>query len=449
MSPHATARTRFASLLWVLTSLAALTAAGCATYTDHVQTAHGAASRGDYPAALDTVNRVLGADCHGELPGRWNENTGVALLERAVLLQAMGEFELSARDFRKADEVLEILDLSADPVGRIAKYVYSDSAEVYRVTPVEQLSLNPMNMMNYLAVGDLQSAAIEARRFTVIRNYLDQTQDLGDGRMGAYLAGFVFEQMGQYDRALRYYDEALSEGPLQSLREPVRRLAGRGSYRGRNISRYLDGVSGQAQDQSPGGEILVVVATGRVPYKVPERMPVGLAVGIAGSWITGDLWWLDRLGAKVVVYPKLVSPFGRQPRPMVHVDGREVSLELLSDQSARVRAEYERMKPQIIAASLTRLIARAAAAEGVRAGFRGSDRSVQVLGAWATELTLMALDRPDTRSWTFLPARVMVARVPVPPGERTVRVRLDDGREQTWHMTVSEDYPEVVVVTAP
>lgn len=422
---------------------------GCAaTYSEKLRHAHHQAARGDYDGAVGTVNALLAVDASDALPADWRENTGLTLLERGLLLQALRHHRLSARDLQEADQVLELLDLSKDPVGTLGKFLYSDEAAVYRTTGTEKLALNATNMLNYLALGDLPSAAIEARRFQVMRNYLDQFADGGDGRLGAYLAGFTFERLGEANRALRYYDEALAGGRLRSLAGPVRRLAARGSYRGEHIDALLTGEDGP-RPAPPPGELLVVVSVGRVPYKVPERMPAGLAIGIAGTLITGDADVLERLAGKVVVYPELVVPPQPAGGPRIDVDGRDAGGELLVDQGAAVRREYERMKPAILAAALTRLLARAAVAEGVRAATHEGGEGVRVLAALAAELTLVALDKPDTRSWTFLPARVYVARVPVAPGEHRVTVRLPDGGSRTWTGDVPAGGASVVVITAP
>jgi hypothetical protein len=45
-----------------------------------------------------------------------------------------------------------------------------------------------------------------------------------------------------------------------------------------------------------------------------------------------------------------------------------------------------------------------------------------------TQATLTALDRPDTRSWETLPARVAVGRIRVPAGEHRVRLEARGAR---------------------
>lgn len=428
--------------------------AGCATYSDRTLAARESAQRGDLVGAEKQLNRLLGTRDSEDLPTKWKKDTALALLERAMILHARGAWKLSARDMSTAEKQLELLDIARDGAGQLGKYVFSDSATKYRAPPSEKLVLNAYNMINYLLLGDLSGARVEAKRFTVMREYIasfDQTPD--HGAFGSYLAGFVFERLGEADRALRYYDEALQARPFASLQEPVRRLAAQSGYRTPRIRALLGevepapvasapaallaqapeaapepapGPDPEVMSQAPApapGELLVVMSVGRVPYKLPERMPIGAAIGLAGAYITGNAAILQYTAFKVVVYPELVRSGALFEAGELRVDGHAVPLEVASDLHAEIVREYEQIKPKIIGAAISRMIVRAAVAEGARAAGRQAKEGGALIGflaAAVAEGAMVAADRPDTRSWTLLPAVVYVARVPVAPGEHKV-----------------------------
>ncbi len=498
---------------WRLLGVAAVVSAACATYSDRTEEARRALSRGDLGGSLEQFNRVLKVRKADEIPNKLKKNQELVILERGTVLQAMGEWEDSATNFQFADKQLELLDIAGDTAGKIGKYIYSDSATKYKTSPTEKLSINAMNMCNYLARGDLSGAKVEAKRFTVMRNYLrDYDPDGEHGAFGSYLAGFVYEREGNANEALRYYEEALGEREFRTLREVVPALAAKGSYRGERIKDYLpsgtpsvasppkappkpsrtpppkpsapepgDETGPQIQRPTAGdeasaasspppstelgmlapasadwgwgsvpglsarvpvsglnaasagaaGEILVVAKVGRVPYKVPERIPIGLAIGLAGAFVTGDTTLLEYGMFKFVVYPELVASKSLFDTANVRVDGHAIPVDLASDLGSEIIAEYEDLKPKIIGAALTRMITRAAAAEGARAAGNQADGIVGFLAAAALEGTLVALDKPDTRSWTTLPSRVFVARTRVPAGAHSVNVEVSGagGRE--------------------
>jgi hypothetical protein len=398
---------------------------GCATYAE--RTAHGRASvaEGAYDDAVATFNRALGVDDRDEIPRRLRSETALILLERAMVSQAQGYYAASARDLAEADEKLEILDISNDAVGTVGKYVYSDSSTKYHTSPVEKLALNSMNMLNYLAEGDLGGARVEAKRFTVMRDYLTEHEpDAVSGTAGSYLAGFVFERLGETDTAVRYYDEALRAG---------------------------DGATTPRSGPLPA-EILTVVSLGRVPIKVPERMPIGAAIGLAGAYVTGDLDVLGYAATKVLVYPELKATPPVFTSAAVVVDGEPAAVDLVGDFGTEITAEYEKLKPKILAAALSRMVVRAAAAEGARAAGQQAGDAGEVLGwvaALATEATLVALDKPDTRSWTLLPERVFVSRSVVAPGRHVVDVDLSGylSERRSFDVEVPPGGFAVVVVT--
>lgn len=409
---------------------------GCATYAE--RTAHGRASvaEGAYDAAVESFNRALGVDERDEMPRRLRSETALILLERAMVSQAQGYYTASASDLEEADERLEILDISSDAAGSVGKYFYSDSARKYHTSPVEKLALNSMNMLNYLAEGDLAGARVEAKRFTVMRDYLlEHDPDALGGTAGAYLAGFVFERLGEPDTAIRYYDEALRAGDMATLAPVLSRLSRLTTYRGEHVERVLAEQSASGAEAAKAAkaagrmpaEILTVVSLGRVPVKRPERMPIGAAIGLAGTYVTGDLDVLGYAATKVLVYPELEPAASVFTTAAVTVDGESKGVDLVGDFGAEITAEYEKLKPKILGAALSRMIVRAAAAEGARAAGQQAGDAGEVLGwvaALATEATLVAFDKPDTRSWTLLPERVFVSRSTVTPGRHVVDVDL-------------------------
>ena len=441
--------------------------AACATYSDKTQAMRDLVSAGEYEAGLIEVNRFLRVKDTNEIPVEWKSETALAVLERATILHAMQEWEASATNYQAAEEQLELLDLSgtADQIG---KYIFSDSATRYRYTPTEKLSLNGINLINYLARGDLDGAKIEAKRFSVMRQYLlDYDPEHAHGAFGSYLSGFVAERQGNADEALRYYDEALQERDLTTLAEPVYRLGQRGSYRTERLDRYLgpapsmpdptagaEGATGEAEaipvEEPKAAEILVIIKTGRVPYKIPVRIPIGAAIGLAGAYVTGDARVLEHSAMKGVVSPDLEPAGNLFQQASWTIDGTPVPIDLVSDLGGEIVREFDELKPKIIGSAITRMIVRAAAAEGARAAGNEGNEVVGLLSALAIEGAMVALDKPDTRSWTTLPDRVWIGRALVPPGEHNLEILVEGngGQERrTTQVNVGEGGYVVLDVT--
>ncbi len=435
--------------------LFSLFGSGCATYSERIESATEQVSVGDYRGGIADVNEILDVGSIDELPESWDSEQSLAVLERGSLLQAIEDYKGSARDLGAGETEIELLDYKNDVGGTIGEFIYSDSAKDYRTPPAERLALNSVNMLNYLALGNWSGAAVEARSFTVMREYLESVGLERPGVFGSYLAGLTFERLGEGNRALRYYEEAMAAGVLPTLREPVTRLAGPNPYRGPRI-RELLGDGPLPGGSPPPTEIITVVSLGRVPHKVPERMPIGAAIGIAGTFITGNTQILARSVFKVVVYPDLVPSGSHARDATVDIDGRKVPIDRVASIGADIRKEYDRLKPRIIGAALTRMITRAAAAEGARiAGQQaggGLGSVIGLLAALGTEAALVGLDKPDTRSWTMLADHVLISRAIVEPGEHTVSVSVTGPGltvRRDFQLTVAKGQAAVVVVTEP
>ena len=443
----------------------------CATYSDKTEAARAALERGDYPGSIKQWNKILEVHDADALPSEWKKEHALVVLERGMVLQAMQEYQSSAKSLGAAEKQLEFLDIARDGAGKLGKYVYSDSATKYKTSPTEKLSLNAINLVNYLAQGDLGGAKVEAKRFTVMRTYLrDFDPEHEHGAFGSYLAGFVHERLGNYDEALRYYDEALQQRELPGLAPAIQRCAVKGSYRTERLDRYLGGAplpappteaapSGDVQsDDVPQGtseptpapipvpaaapagaaEVFVIIKTGRVPYKVPRRIPIGAAIGLAGAYVTGDTTLLEHSAMKVVVFPDLEPAGNLFEDAAWSIDGQPIQLDLVSDLGAEITHEFEQIKPKIIGSAITRMIVRAAAAEGARAAGNQANGAVGLIGALALEATLVAVDKPDTRSWTLLPDRVFIGRAMVPAGEHGVDIVVfGNGGEERRSMQVN------------
>jgi hypothetical protein len=380
--------------------------------------------------ALRLLNQAMAVKSDAEQPGDLGSENSLYLLDRGSIQQSVAQFGASKKDLESADKAVDMLDLAHDTGDSIGEYIFSGSSGKYQAPPHEKLLVNTLNMLNYLELRDLNGARIEARRLAVMQKYVaddlheDQSAVLG---LGAFLAGLTFEKSDKTDEALRWYDEALGYAGFQSLKDPVRLLLSHGSYRSPRLHE-LEAATAPAPrplEDAGEGEIVFVVGYGRVPHKIARRVPIGLALTwVSGSLAPGDAVAANRLAAQGLVtwvnFPSLGREQGQYATPVATVDGAGVALEPAVDVAQEVRAEWRKIEGRIIVSAITRLVARTAA--GTAVGMVANRSPLGVLLSLGTQVTLTALDTPDTRSWETLPARVAVARVRVPAGHHQVRL---------------------------
>ncbi|MBX3264494.1 MAG: hypothetical protein KF782_32780 [Labilithrix sp.] len=416
---------------------------GCGGHEARTLKMRTALDAGDAKGAIKAINEELEVSSDKELPKEIKGDNALLVLDRGSIQQGLVRFDLSRQDFEAADKAIDMLDLARNAGDSIGEYVFSGSSGKYQAPPYEKLMINTLDMLNYLEQRDLNGARVEARRLSVMHKYYRDTLRQPDNPvlgLGSLLAGFTFEKSGETDEALRYYDEALAFSGYASLEAPVARLAGQGSYRSPRLTALVEKHPAGGED-ADGGEVLFVVGYGRVPHKVAERIPIGLALTLfADSLSPGDREGANKLALQGLVtwinFPTLAPGRGSYAIPDVRVDGRSIQLEEAVNVDREVRAEWKKIEGKIIVSAITRMVARLLVGKGIEAA-AGKDNVVGLLGSLAAQATLSALDTPDTRSWETLPARVAVARVRLPVGRH--RVLLDArGWQRTQEIVVEK-----------
>lgn len=406
---------------------------------------------GQATLALAEVNRLLGVTSESQSPPDLKNGRALHLLTRARLLQDLGRYELSARDFQEADDHLEVLSLSGNPLDTLSKYLYSEKKSVYKATPLEKTLINTLNMANYLARGDLSGAKVEARRLRVFEDFLQESgRSDALNPLGVALAGLAFELAGEAPQAMRFYADSLERGGVSGLEDVVGILHQRTGASDPRVKRWAPGGRGA------GGDVVVVCLGGRAPQKIPIDVPLNWPV-----WSTcPEAAFLSvhaRERAAVLAsvgFLKVLRMPGLSPSPSpvkgagLEMGGRSVALTTALDVEAGVRREYEKMRGAYLMAALSRVVSRALVArfvEGAAGGDKKKDN--RFLGA-LVEGALMMMDVPDTRSWSSLPAKVFYARGRWPAGTHRLTVTFEGtGETVSRDVTVTEGATQFVFIS--
>jgi hypothetical protein len=400
-------------------------AVGCAGHSSKTLAARSALDAGRTRKALELYNEQLEVDSEKQAPPKIEGDKILFVLDRATILQALEEYEYSSRDLETADKQVELLDFSHGTLDDISKYMFSDDSGPYAAPPYEKLMVNTLNMMNYLARGDLSGARVEARRIAVLQKAIADQEGVDKSLTGPgnYLAGFIFEKSHEPGEALRYYDEALQYGEYSTLNDAVKRLGQLDSYRTPRLTHAIEAAGNApvpADDQS--ADVLLIINYGRVPAKIANRVPIGLALTYASMFMSpADQATANRLALQGLVtwvnYPSLGKPRGEWTTPQCFVDGRPEPLEGMLAVDIEAQREWKAHEGKVIASAITRMITRIVAGEVARRASGGG--VVGLLLGLGTQATLTATDTPDTRSWSTLPARIAFARLRLPPGQHT------------------------------
>ena len=340
----------------------------------------------------------------------------------------MLHWDLAKQDFEAADKAIDMLDLAHNAGDTIGEYVFSGDSGKYQAPPYEKLMINTLDMLNYLEQHDLNGARVESRRLAVMQKYYRDSLNQGNNPvlgLGSLLSGFACEKNGESEEAMRYYDEALQFSGFESNGEAVARLAAVTQYKSPRIKSVVEKYgSGKADANADEGEVLFVIGYGRVPHKIPERIPIGLALTLfADSIQPADREAANKLALQGLVtwinFPTLGKGQGSYAVPAAKLDNGFIQLEEAVNVEQQVRSEWKKIEGKIIVSAITRTVSRILVGQGIQTA-AGRDNVLGLVASLGAQATLTALDTPDTRSWETLPSRVAVARVRVPAGRHKV-----------------------------
>lgn len=415
---------------------------------------------GEYTLALDLLDRSPVAP----------RDRLVRALQEGVVLHRAGEYE-------RSNEVLEWAEAEADrrytrSVSRgIASLGLSDRSLAYTPSPAEMAMVPFYRMLNYLALGEMEGAKVEARKANalVASQADDDRRDCREHAMLSYLAGVVQSATGERNDALvslrlaenAYLgcDRDAAIAPPRDLGEDLyraARAAGIGDVADSIAARYeLNGESPRA-----GGDVLLVIEEGFVSHRSPQALHVPIfpediegvsgddddGVMVAAARITGRLidnlteramWgrsyddiqavqWANALSGAYVLrlaWPSTLREASVPAGVRVFVGDSIASVTTVGEISSLIEQDFEAQRPAMLARLVARGLAKYLVARELEE--KAEEEGGEVVGFIAGRLANLAaneLERADTRSWSLLPDRVSLARLRLPAGVHRLRL---------------------------
>jgi len=435
-----------------LLALSALAvAAGCATYSARLASLRPDLVAGHHEQALKTLEKERGKK--DELLYR---------LERALILREAGRWEESNETFQSAEDLAEDLYTKSISEGAFSLFM-NDNTISYRARPFELAMIPYYRALNYVALGQQQSALVEARKATLyLRRYTDMTlealgQDpaeveldwLRNSAFLHYFSGMLFEWGGETNEAFIAYRNAAaayqaSSGRLALDAPPL--LGADIDRTGRRLgfrdevefvrSAYPEIFTGSLTGDWPSehGEMVVLLEYGFVAHKVEQRIdaPIfasddrsnvdGLSTQLlvrteAGYAVPANVrieYWLS------VAMPAMASDRPTATRARVRTRSGDLPVEaaLAEDLEGRAFATFGQERGRILLKTLARGLTKYLAKEK-------ADDQGWVAGVLANIFNV-ATETADTRSWLTLPNTIGLARLNLPAGTYALEIDLLD-----------------------
>ncbi len=364
--------------------------AGCAGYRSRTRTARKYFNRGDFSAAAAEYEKYVERAGNDQL---------LALLNTGISYHYAGQYQKSIKYFLKADKFAEkvnYLSISRQTASLLA----TDYILNYKGEDFEKVLINTYLAIDYLMLGDLENALVEAKRVNQkLQKYSRACNcDYELNPFSIYLSGIMYEINGQPDEAYIDYKKVyqlLPEFPLLAM--DLQRTSGKAGIDSPGQNWRASFGKGAYANLPAGkyGELIVFFECGFSPEKHQET--------------------------RMVAIPVYHKRRNRISYAEVYVDGKYYDRTYILDdiEATAIRQLKEKML-RILAKQGIISAGKVAIAHQI-----GRETKIPI----AENLALMffyATNKADTRSWLSLPQNIQLARIPLKPGVHNITLKLYD-----------------------
>ncbi len=391
--------------------------AGCATWSDSFRDIERNLAEQRYDEALLALERQ-----------------GDAKSDQLLYLLNKGMVQRMAGDFRASNETLEAAKKRMEELSALSlreqttAFVINDGSRAYAGEEHEQVLVHLYEALNYIALGDLDNARVEALQVDVtLRAQAERTKEsrYTDDAFARYLTGMIFEDLGEWSDAMiayrksyeayQKYQKLYGATVPQSLKHDLLRLTGhlgladeqRRYQKEFGIEQWT-----KLSDWREQGELVLFLHNGLAPLK-RERSTAVLDPG-SGHLIRISLPFYESRSS--------VSGAAR-----IVAAEREARTEVFEDVQAISQRALQDKMPAITARALARAVVKGVASKAARDAAHkknGGDSLGAAFAGLAVEVAGVLTERADTRSWATLPRDIQVARLALPPGTYRIKVEL-------------------------
>jgi len=354
-------------------------------------------------------------------------------LNKAMLLRMQGNYRESNQNFELAKKFIE--EKSPKSVTQeTAAFIINDSTRAFVGAPFEQVLVHLYSALNYIQLGEIDAARVEAQQVDVKLKLLAQDDDnpiLIADPFARYLTGIIYEDLGEWSNALIAYRKAYESykahqkhyplGIPRYLKEDLLRLTefeGLRNERDRYKKEFNIKTWPKHKDRKAQGEIILIVHNGLAPIK--REHGVGYA-SPGGRLIRISLPY----------YEKRRNGFATARLRVAEKTATSTEVKDINQIAERTLQAY---MPAITARAVARIVAKQQVAD--EAGDKNPWAGLIVnIASFATEVA-------DTRSWLTLPGEIHLARMPITPGTYNISIEL---LNHTDHILYTREFKDVKV----
>ena len=348
-----------------------------------------------------------------------------------------GMLRRMTNDYQGSNQVLEVAKQEIEKLygisitENLASVAVNDTLRGYEGDRYEQLLLHAYMAMNYIQLGQLDSARVEMLQANV--KMMEWGEEPEEDAFLRYLEGIIYEALREYDSALISYRKAYTvykeKGgaqyplpPMALKKDLLRMLAWQGlwsEYKSYQKEFSLTDFEPYKLN-SKFGEVVIILNNGLAPIRSESALPI---------------YSVDVQRNLRVAFPVYREPKKQLFMPQVIINQQPYLLETVEDIDALARYSLEQAMPGIMARATARAV--------VKYNTQHSANENSSIAGLLMTVTNLITERADTRSWTTLPQEIQLQRILLPVGEHQVTIQMTD------HSGQVVDVMEETVVISP
>ena len=331
-------------------------------------------------------------------------------LNKGMLKRMTGAYTQSNKNFEVAKKEMEYLYTSSISQA-VGSAVVNDTVRDYAGDRYEQVLVHSYMALNYIAMGQIDSARVEVLQADVKMREWGETP-LEDPFV-RYLSGIIFEALGEYDQALvsyrksvKVYKSTISQHGLPVPNQLKKDLLRMLSYEGlRNELRQYEAEFGIKYDKTAdrnAGFVIAILDNGLGPVKSEHSI----------------MTWAPSIQTRLkVALPTYKGSARRTNLSRVVVDNKAYNLDTVENIDGMARKALEDEMPAITLRALARMVVKHKASKEAEKQGGGLMGLAFKIGGLVSEIA-------DTRNWSTLPQEIQLIRIPLAPGNYNARIEM-------------------------
>ncbi|MDR3000143.1 MAG: hypothetical protein LBU89_02670 [Fibromonadaceae bacterium] len=367
---------------------------------------------GNYEAAIENIEK--------NKKKLYNSEDALLLeFDMGVLLHYNQDYKESIKHFARAEEILD--DLYTRSVSNeAAALLTNDNVRPYRSYPFEIQWLHKIQILNFLALGEIDGAVVQSRRaLLAIQALREQEKKFNESGALQYLIALSFEWQNSeddariaYDNAKKHFETSYTPKLVAQIPQNEQEIIVVG-YAG------LSPVLGENKfwgTYAPDGVLYLNYrdANGK------NQTTVLVALGLGGPGFSGQTMTIQFAIPKMVERPSQASAF------LVSVNGDAKLTEPVSNIKSSMQKDLENGESTMLLRTAGRVIMRTIAASKAKNLMQTGNPYVDLVLNLGTDFGTGAMEQADLRLGSAMPLTLQLIRIPVEPGRHSLKIDVLD-----------------------